>query len=336
MNKITAEAIQASVGPNGIPIFTGRFTYPRWIHAESKTHRMITIDTDTWHIQEDVSLMSDPMLSRNAASSRAIPISKMLEQVRNHPATPIHWGKNQAGMQAKAELEGDDRQAAEDWWIRGAAMMAEHVESCPVPLHKQVANRVLEPWMMMTVIVTGTEWENFFWLRDHPDAQPEIEVLAKAWKKAKAEAPLFELKAGELHVPFVARQRSNNDGSLLYFVPDKDGNQIQLSPQQALKVSASCSAQTSFRALDFSVPKAEGIYNKLVESKPVHASPFEHQAIALNESDDAIIYTHSQRAPTLRFPPGITHIDSRLNLWSGNLRGWAQHRQLINGHHVPG
>lgn len=343
MSQITAEVIQASRGPNGVPIHTVRLTYPRFIHAEVKTHRRLTVGNETWLIEQEVGLMDDPMLSRNAASSRAIPIPKMLDQIRNDPASPVHWGKNQSGMQARQELEDLDKIAAEDWWLRGAAMMAEHVESCPVPLHKQVSNRVLEPWMMMTVIVTATDWKNFFWLREHQDAQPEILALAKALRKAIDEAPLFELKAGELHVPFVHRLRLPNGcprekipaGGLLYYVDTEGPEDIHLTRKQALKVSASCSAQTSFRALDFSVPKAEAIYDKLVESKPVHASPFEHQAIALDRRADAILYTHSQQAPTLKFPPGITHIDSRLNLWSGNLRGWAQHRQLINDHHLP-
>jgi len=326
--QISAEVIQASVGPNGIPIYTLRMVYPRFIHAENKTHRLIKIGDETWVVEQELGLMDDPLLSRNAASSRAIPISKMVAQVKNDPAMPVHWGINQAGMQAARELTPDEAMDASEWWRSLGFVVADAVETCPHPLHKQVLNRTMEAWQWMTVIVTATDWKNFFHLRCHKDAQPEIKLLAELAEKAIAESVPFELKAGELHVPFVERVREE-DG-LKYLIPDNEGYMFYCSPEEAIKVSASCSAQTSFRALDYSLGKAVNIYDKLVESKPVHASPFEHQAIALEIPEDMSVFF------PCNWPKGITHMDRETNLWSGNLRGWIQNRQLINEHEVKG
>lgn len=313
MTQISAEVIQASVGPNGIPIYTLRMVYPRFIHSEFMTHRLF---------------------SRNAASSRAIPVKKMLEQVENDPAKPVHWGINQAGMQAENILSPEEAVEAEKWWGYVGQAVALDVKQCQYPLHKQVLNRLLEPWQWMTVIVTATDWKNFFHLRCHKDAQPEIKVLAELADEAISKAYLFELQKGELHVPFVSRQRIN--GVMTYSIPDNAEQMYDIPAEQAIKVSASCAAQTSFRALDYSLAKAICIYDRLVESKPVHASPFEHQAIALSKYDDVIIRAATGEPISLRFPKGITHIDRDFNLWSGNLRGWIQNRQLINGHEVRG
>lgn len=335
MQNIHVELIQASVGPNGIPIHTFRMTYPRFIHAECKTHRLLKIDDENWIVEQELALMDDVNLSRNAASSRAIPVEKMLEQITNQPAMPVHWGKNQSGMQARQALSPDEAVEAEIWWRQGALEMVKHVLQCPVPLHKQVINRVLEPWMLMTVVVTATDWNNWRALRAHPDAQPEIYELAKQVVELLDKTEPFKLFAGELHVPFVQRERES-DGFLQYFIVESDGARTYLTKDQALQVSSSCSAQTSFRALDFSLGKAQRIYTKLVEDRPVHASPFEHQAVALFHDDEAKIRVINGLYTGIVFPEGITHMDRNLQLWSGNLRGWVQHRQLINGHHVPG
>lgn len=338
MRNIDVELIQASVGPNGIPIHTFRMTYPRFIHAECKTHRLLKIDDENWIVEQELALMDDVNLSRNAASSRAIPVQKMLEQITHQPAMPVHWGKNQSGMQAREVLSEGEAAEAKSWWIDGAFMMVNHVLQCPVPLHKQVINRVLEPWMLMTVVVTATDWNNWRALRAHPDAQPEIYELAKQVVELLDKTEPFQLRSGELHVPFVERERDEN-GGLQYFVVSElidEGIVEYMTPSVAMKVSASCSAQTSFRALDFSLDKAARIYNKLVEDRPVHASPFEHQAVALFHDDEAKIRVINGLYTGIVFPEGITHMDRNLQLWSGNLRGWVQHRQLINGHHVPG
>lgn len=291
-NQIKAFVIADSVNPKGVRITTLELEYPRFIHAEFMTHRVF---------------------SRNSASSRAIPVAKVIEQVRINPAMPVHWGKNQAGMQAKEELSSTEILNAEIQWraaAREAADFAEYMSN-NIGLHKQVVNRILEPFQLMKVVVTSTEWNNFFWLRDHADAQPEIKVLAQAMKAAMQESEPFELEYGMWHLPYV--QQVIGGGT--QFCYDEQDNRIDI--EQAIKISCSSCAQVSYRKLDTSLEKAETIYQKLVESEPVHASAFEHVAKCSNpraEDYDEI---------------GWTQADIFGNAWSGNFRDWIQYRQLI-------
>ena len=149
--NISAKVIAYSISPEGLPLLTYELLYPRFIHSEFMTHRMV---------------------SKNSASSRAIPTHKLIEQVRHMPMMPIHWGLNQKGMQAEQEIDPADIAAAQNMWLcaaRNAADMAEAMMD--LGLHKQVVNRVLEPFVPMRVIATASEWNNFFHLRDHADAQ---------------------------------------------------------------------------------------------------------------------------------------------------------------------
>jgi hypothetical protein len=300
---ITATVIKDSISEFGDRITTFELEYPRFIHGELMTHRMF---------------------SRNAMSSRAVPVSKMIEQVRDNPAMPIHWGKNQGGMQADEECHAKIFEGVcgwfdrEEWWklqaeesASGAAMMSE------AGYHKQIVNRLLEPFQMMKTIVTATEYSNFFNLRCHEDAQPEIHDLADLMKECMDESEPDKLKAGEWHIPYV-----DLHGGGFYIENDSIYGGEALSLEQALKVSASCCAQVSYRLLDNSVEKAIMIYDKLIESKPIHASPFEHQAKVM---DKMVMLT------TLidTWEDGVTHMDSRHNFWSGNFKGWIQYRQLL-------
>lgn len=286
-NQIKATVIADSLNPNFTRITTLELEYPRFIHSEFMTHRVF---------------------SRNSASSRAIPVAKVIEQVRNNPAMPVHWGKNQAGMQAKEELDSNKILNAELHWRGAATEAADYAEymSNKIGLHKQVVNRILEPFQLMKVVVTSTEWNNFFWLRDHPDAQPEIKVLAQQMKAAIDASTPVKLKYGMWHLPYV--HNTVSDTSQQYF--DEAGNEIDID--QAIKISCSSCAQVSYRKLDTSLEKAELIYQKLVESEPVHASAFEHVAQCAG-----------------RGSVGWTHEDAGYTMWSGNFRGWVQYRQLI-------
>ena len=178
---------------DGKEIITYELEYHRYIHSECLTHRM-------W--------------SRNAASSRAIPVSKMIDLVRTSPATPIHWGKNQAGMQASEECNNDVSMdwdyyndepvhgTPEDAWAE-ASSHAMYKAECfnEAGYHKQITNRLLEPFQMIKVVVTATEWDNFFWLRFHKAAQPEIQELARCMLVAKKRSVAEVLQAGEWHTP---------------------------------------------------------------------------------------------------------------------------------------
>lgn len=310
---IVARIVADSVSPSGVRITTFELEYHRFIHSELMTHRLF---------------------SRNAMSSRAVPIKKMIEQVRSNPATPVHWGANQSGMQAEKEcnnLIGDGECSIEEAWHLTALTAASYAEDmAEAGYHKQVVNRILEPYQMMKTVLTATEFDNFFWLRCHSDAQPEIKELAdcmyKATKKSKPEV-LFH---GDWHTPYV-NHKCGGKNRITYCVGG-----LEVSLEDALKVSSSCCAQVSYRVLDDSLDKALYVYDRLVESKPVHASPFEHQATPCEFKDELSLKMYwlgeEIDQDTYLWEPGTTHIDSNGEFWSGNFKGWTQHRQLIDNH----
>lgn len=306
MTGISAKIVADSISETGTRITTYELEYPRFIHSEFMTHRLF---------------------SRNAASSRAIPVKTMLKQIWNRPARPIHWGANQSGMQAKSELKGIRRKLAIAGWdlaAKGACIAAWSLMK--LNLHKQAANRILEPFCFIKVVVTATDYDNFFWLRCHPDAQPEIRKLAEyMWAMREYSVPVILLE-DQWHVPYY------KDG---YWAPyqntDRDEPGVDgYTLSEALMISASQCAQVSFRKADDSLDKAQRIYRRLVDSKPVHSSPFEHQATPIGwVSDDDV--------QCFDWPEGVTHYRDMPgtdapyeNLWSGNFRGWIQYRQLID------
>ena len=300
--KITAKVIQHSISHyTGKEIITYELEYPRYIHAEFMTHRLF---------------------SRNSASSRAIPVETMHKQIIEQDVTFVHIGRNQPGMQAKEELPEAEKHQILDLWrsardhcIRAAARMAE------LGAHKQVVNRVTEPWMMMKVVMTTTDDANWDWLRRHSDAQPEIKALADVMYEAKTASTPMEIYLDEWHVPYVSRYRDETSNILFY------GDDGKLSVEDAKKVSASCCAQVSYRKNDDSLEKAKAIFDRLINSEPVHASPVEHQATPIDYDyhfPEGIIFDEVWLAKQ-----GITHQTVRGGLGSGNFQHWIQFRQLI-------
>lgn len=290
--RITAKVLQQSITPDGKLISTFELEYPRFIHAEFLTHRLFSL---------------------NSASSRAIKMSEMIRMIAEDPAHPIHWGADQAGMQSDFELSPKEIIDSRVDWRRAAEFMgyiAGRMKARKV--HKQVGNRLLEPFSHMKTILTTTELENFMASRDHKDDQPEIQALAKAMKVALegSQSPM-ELSEGEYHVPYIYRERVSK-GRLLYVL---ENDEVTL--EEALKLSASACDQVSYRVLNMNMNRASAIYEKLVGGKPIHASPFEHQATPIV----------SFKGKT--WPKGITHRDRDGNYWSGNFKGWLQERHLL-------
>tara|TARA_B100000482_G_scaffold169110_1_gene134815 strand:- start:26 stop:874 length:849 start_codon:yes stop_codon:yes gene_type:complete len=279
---IIAKIIARSVHTNS-EIITFELEYPRFIHSELMTHRVF---------------------SRNGASSRAIPIKKQIGYICESTAFPIAWGKNKAGMQATELIE--DPETALQVWNSARDSAITHTEKfIELGIHKQVSNRILEPFSHMKLVLTATEFSNWFELRDHEDAQPEIRELAKQMINAMERTVAKKLESNEWHVPYY------NDGHWCKSCTE--------TLDDAIAISASCCAQVSYRKLDDSLDKAKDIYAKLVDSKPMHASPFEHQACP-------IIYPVKEWETV----PGITHMDKKKNLWSNNFKGWVQYRSLLN------
>lgn len=272
---IEAKIVADSKSPSGIRLTTFEFTYPRFIHSELMTHRAF---------------------SRNAASSRAIPVKKTLQRIWSNPAAPVHWGTNQAGMQASAELHGWRRWLAmKIWKLSSVSDVIFAWLLMKVGLHKQVANRVLEPAMHITTIVTSDQFglANFFHQRNHKDAQPEFAALAhKAWILYNTNEPEL-LKVGEWHLPYI----TNADRiEVKYYRGLKEEERIP-----ALKaISVGRCARVSYlnhngiRRLQDDID----LHDKLKGSNPGHWSPFEHVAQAT-------------------FLPQA----------SGNFRGWKQYRK---------
>lgn len=304
---ISATVVQDSKSSrDGKRIVTFELEYPRFIHSEFMTHRL---------------------LSRNAASSRAIPISKLSDLVLKNPASPISWEKNARGMQSSSKLEPRLHIAASNIWqdiSRQSVTAATKLST--IGVHKQFANRILEPYQLIKVVCTATEFDNFFYLRNHKDAQPEIRELARCMVEALDMSTPMSIGNNDWHVPYIGREIE--EGVLYYFVNEdvsKPSLRRYVDRDVAVKISASCCAQISYRLADNSIDKATEIYDKLVNSKPVHASPFEHQATPITNLTNSCNSCDS-------WEKGVTHSDRNGDLWSANFRGWIQYRQLIDDH----
>jgi hypothetical protein len=298
-NGISCTVIADSITEAGIRLTTLELVYHRYAHAELLTHRA---------------------LSKNSSSSRAVPLNKAIQQVKDFPAIPVHWGKKQSGMQAKEELSGDQLTDAVGEW---RLAIKDAVETCAaldvIGGHKQWASRPLEPFQMMKVVVTATDWNNFLWLRDHEDALPEIRELAKCIQVAMDTSVPEVLLEGEWHVPYV--DTAYNEYGIRSYYTDTGA---MIGAQDALKLSASCCAQVSYRNTNTNMEKAEEIFGRLLEGSRVHASPTEHQGSPI--SPDVKFMN------IMAWPEGVTHIRRDGATYSGNLRGWFQYRQFIPNH----
>ena len=263
----SARVLLDSVSPGGIRLTTMEVRYPRFVHAEVMTHRVF---------------------SRNAASSRSVPVRKMIDAVRADPAMPVWWGRNQSGMQARAEIDDAARAVAEAEWraaLADALAHAERLVAADVNLHKQLVNRLLEPFAWITVILTATEWTNFFAQRAHEDAQPELQHVATLMRDARDASSPEPVELGEWHTPLLA-----------------DDERSSLPLDARLQISVARCARVSYLSHDGTRDHARDIelYERLLGGGANgHWSPFEHVATPLSDRDG----------------------------WSGNFRGWEQFRK---------
>ena len=326
--NIWAEVVCDSVNAWGDRVTTYRLHYPRFIHSEFMTHRMV---------------------SKNASSSRAIPVDKQLASVAEMPAMPIHWGLNQPGMQADNEgdvalthmRDGETKQEyvnGEQAWRTAAISASEFAGALWKDgdgYHKQIANRVTEPFTFMNVVATATDWENFFWLRYHRDAQPEICELARVMWEAREQSTPQLLRHGEWHVPYVETFRDDT-GMLQYC--DSDANEIY-TLEEALKISASCCAQASYRKLDQSLQKAIDLFDRLVGGEPLHASPFEHPCMPYSEGEhvarnDARMTMWKALQKIGSYTRDEAAKLSDICMYTGNFRGFTQYRKTMKNENV--
>lgn len=240
---IKSEIICDSIGRHGQRITSFICTYPRFIHSEIMTHRVF---------------------SRNAASSRAIPITKMIDEIKKCPARPVYWGRNQKGMQAHEALSTDEARRAIALWDTAAKTNIQFVQQMiDLGVHKQIANRLLEPFAHMVTLITATDFDNFFSLRADPDAQPEFQVLAFRSLDAYLNSTPKPLEVGEWHLPF----------------GDRMPNGLELA--ERLKIATARAARISYKTFDGKIDPVEDyrLHDQLAQGG--HWSPFEHAAQCL-------------------------------------------------------
>lgn len=281
MFQPTAKVICDSVGPEGDRLTTIEVTTHRFILAEFNTHRVF---------------------SRNSASSRAIPYSKMRAKALESPALPLSWPSEQKGMQGGSELSEEAQKASEDLWLvaRDAALMVTD-ELHAQGLHKSVINRLLEPFLPHTIIVSATNYHGFFSQRCHPDAQPEIRAAAEEMRRAYKESKPKLLGIGGWHIPYVTPEEVE-EFPLTHI---KSGRYLQswefVRENTLLQISAARCARVSYLTHDGTrdISKDVELFDKLYRHNPPHASPFEHVAVA-------------SPAPT-----------------KGNFQGWQQLRHFL-------
>jgi len=269
----SARVLLDSITDAGARLTTMETRYPRFIHSELLTHRL---------------------LSRNSASSRAIPIKKMIAAVREDPAMPLWWGRNQSGMQAFEQLDDTARaRAAEEWEsaLADALRHAERLSASDIDLHKQLVNRLLEPFAWMTSIITATDWANFFTQRAHPDAQPEIRHIAELMLEAYRASTPRVVGAGHWHLPLI------------------QDDERSLPEEMLCKISVARCARVSYLTHDGRRDHAKDVelYERLLGGGANgHWSPFEHVATPAADA-------------------GVR---------SGNFTGWEQYRKRFPQEHA--
>lgn len=288
--SIKAEIIADSISPTNCRLTTFVIVFPRIVLAELNTHRA---------------------LSKNSASSRAIPFEKMLDMVKTNPFIPIRFQKEHKGMQGTEYYEGEEHEQCVADWLNARDAAVKAATSFRLPVTKQLRNRLLEPFLWHTVILTASEFGNFFALRAHPDAEIHIAKLAEEMLKAYNESEPKSLEIGDFHIPF--GDKINEEKLWLIhprnpkgfaFAPDASEKDIRstLLGYQKIKVAIARCARVSYLNYEGKDDYAADIKlcDRLFGSAPRHLSPTEH--VAQCTGDTAAI---------------------------GNFRGWKQYRYFF-------
>jgi thymidylate synthase ThyX len=309
---IEARIIADSLNPQGDRLTTFIVTFPRIILAEFNTHRMF---------------------SRNSASSRAIPFEKMVKSVEENPFIPIAWQKDHKGMQGTEYLTGDFeiQEVKATWLIAKDKAIHEAKNLNRIGTTKQLCNRLLEPFMWHTVIMTsGKEGlENFFDLRDHEAAEIHIQELARKMKEVYNESTPKQLQAGEWHIPFGDKIDIDKIVDATYNINDNSIANFDAPTNTIIKISTAMNARISYTVVGGGgkEPNYEAdikLHDRLLDSK--HFSPFEHIARVMSS------YEYET------FVKGNLHIDNAGHLletssncfgWCNNFRGFIPYRYII-------
>nr|AIA10740.1 thymidylate synthase complementing protein [uncultured bacterium] len=319
----SAEVLEDSIA-NGVRLTTVLATFPRFILAEVNTHRVF---------------------SRNSASSRAIPTKKLLDRMRaGENFTPATFNARVVGMGIGDELSAADSARARSEWqaaMEDAMRHASVLTDDDLNIDKSRANRLLEPFLWHTAIITSTEWSNFFALRcpdaDTPQqdfpAQWEFQQTAILMRQAMGASDPVELGPDEWHRPMVD---NNIDGDALYR-EDRYASDWEMTQRLNMVASrrlarVSFDKHTDTEPLGVSISKA----GDLVGS--AHFSPTEHVARGIKRDD---LTMHGDLAPKLMISfdqlaqamnaqgPEFIHAVDLGQVWCGNLRGYVQFRKTF-------
>lgn len=234
-----------------------------------------------------------------------MPTSKLVEEVRNDPFTPTVWGRAQPGMLANEEVDDIAKgQAWAEWRAARNDAIQSALELHDIGIAKGIANRLLEPFMWVDVVITSTKWANFFTQRLDEAAEPHMRIVAEGLRDAIAGAEFAELRRDQWHLPYVTEQERHE-----YPIAD------------LRMISAARCARVSYAPHDGTKGSVEADLNRaqhLLSARPMHAVPFEHQA-----TPDALLWDDIAQ----------TEFWTNANL-HGNFHGWVQHRQMLAGNAV--
>jgi hypothetical protein len=248
------------------------------------------------------------MISRSDRSSRAVSTKQLLEEAKLDPAMPFEFRRNIPGMSGGELLTGDDLTDAQERWMAHRDFAVKVVqEGLEDNEAKETLNRHLDQFVYTHSVRTATEdsWMNFFGLRLDSHAQPEIRILAEnMWVDYNVSSPKF-LYPGQWHMPFMSGVEPN---------PNNNPDQLRI-----VKISAARCANMSYGPKPQwpEISKSLELYNRLVNSSPMHLGPLEHQATP-DIKTHRVFGKYNYRYPQLH----------------GNLPGWQQFRKLIPGESI--
>lgn len=306
-NLISARIIADSKNTHGNRLTTFVLVFPRIVLAEFNTHRAI---------------------SKNSASSRAIPFKTMLEKVMTEPFVPIAFQREHKGMQGTVYFQ--QTELLEEFWLRGRdAAVEAATDLSNMSVTKQLCNRMLEPYLYHTVICTGSEWENFFALRAHPDAEIHIADLAQKMLDAYNESVPEQLCPGQWHIPFgkgFDMTRLNDLFKVNSTEEQARDTDYYVSQIEALKVKIATARCARVSYLNFEGKDDYAADSRLFEILLTsgHMSPFEHCARAMSEVE---LDTYTLDVP--RTPNNPARLVNREYGVCGNFKGFVQYRKTL-------
>jgi len=329
--EILCDSIER-VGNNRITTF--RLTFPRFIQSEILTHAM---------------------LKSNSASSRAIPFKRMVEMVEQDPFIPIKWMKEHKGMQGEEYFKESDQfynvgdssefndlyQLNRDWLKARDFAVTQAKQLSKIGLTKQICNRLLEPFLWHTIILTGTELENFFALRAHPMAEIHLQDLAYKMLDAMNNSTPNELNPGEWHIPHLEQIETEDFGKFLIQENEKENitdfsynTLLKWEDSKKIKISTAISAQISylkFGSTDYAdlIDLHDSLVIRPYEGKrgirtiedPIHASPASHCVQAMTEEEYSTFFKGERYSGNEKLLDGFG--------WCHNLRGFKSYRSML-------